>query len=178
MRTIVVGGHTRGVGKTAVVCGILRAFAGMRWTAVKVTPHPHVAAAGPAVAIYEEADGAGGNDTARFLAAGASRALLIQAGAGAAGEAAAVVTKLAEQGPVVVEGNSLVCHLAQELFLFVVRPECGEWKEAARGLLERADAVIVNGPGGPDVAGRVFRMEAPETLPPQLVRLLKTAGVY
>ena len=41
MAIIVVGGSNRGVGKTALVCGLIRAFRQYRWAAVKITSHLH-----------------------------------------------------------------------------------------------------------------------------------------
>ncbi len=41
MAIVVVGGHTRNVGKTSVVEGLIRALPEMRWTAFKVTQFGH-----------------------------------------------------------------------------------------------------------------------------------------
>ncbi len=76
MTIVVVGGSAQGVGKTALVCGLLRALPEFPWTAVKVTSHDH----GAGEAIWEEMTSGQGTDTARYLAAGASHAFLITAG--------------------------------------------------------------------------------------------------
>jgi len=49
---VVVGGSGRGVGKTALVCGLIRALPEIPWTAVKITSDAH-AVAKP---IFEETD--------------------------------------------------------------------------------------------------------------------------
>jgi hypothetical protein len=41
MAIIVVGGSNRGVGKTALVCGLIAALPEYRWNAVKITTHEH-----------------------------------------------------------------------------------------------------------------------------------------
>ena len=41
MRTLVVGGHTRNIGKSALVVDIIRAFPEAAWSAVKITQHGH-----------------------------------------------------------------------------------------------------------------------------------------
>ncbi len=41
MAIIVVGGSNRGVGKTALVCGLIAALPEYRWNAVKITSHDH-----------------------------------------------------------------------------------------------------------------------------------------
>ena len=83
MAIIVVCGSGRGVGKTALVCGLIAALPKLRWTACKITRHAH----GMPQAVWEETgsspaasiDMRQGTDTARYRAAGAERALLISA---------------------------------------------------------------------------------------------------
>ena len=41
MAVIVVGGHSRNVGKTSVVAGLISAFSRYSWTAVKISWHRH-----------------------------------------------------------------------------------------------------------------------------------------
>ena len=72
MAIIVVGGSSRGVGKTPLVCGLIAALPEFRWTAVKITTHDH----GQPKPIWEETTAGKGTDTARYLAAGAVRAFL------------------------------------------------------------------------------------------------------
>jgi hypothetical protein len=72
MAIIVVGGSNRSVGKTALVCGLIAALPEFRWTAVKITADDH----GQPKPIWEEATAGQETDTARYLAAGAVRALL------------------------------------------------------------------------------------------------------
>ena len=75
MVVIVVGGSGRGAGKTALVCGLMRALPEIPWTAIKVTNHEH----GKPTPIWEETAPGEGTDTSRYLSAGARRALLVTA---------------------------------------------------------------------------------------------------
>jgi hypothetical protein len=72
MAIIVVGGSTRGAGKTSLVCGLIAALPEFRWTAVKIAAHDH----GHNTPIWEETQPGDETDTARYLAAGAARAFL------------------------------------------------------------------------------------------------------
>ena len=86
MAIVVIGGHSRSVGKTSVVAGLIAALREYEWTAVKITQYGHgVCSANGAPcdcatddhswAISEEKNRGGESDTSRFLAAGAARAL-------------------------------------------------------------------------------------------------------
>jgi molybdopterin-guanine dinucleotide biosynthesis protein len=174
MSVIVVGGHTQGVGKTAVVCAVIHAFPGRRWTAVKITTHTH-----RAEAIFEETDRCGSTDTSRFLAAGASRALLVRTREPADAGSARFVEQLAQPGTsVLLESNQIVRLVSADLFLFVVRPGFSEWKESARVVVDRADAIVVTGPGSFDPGQTpVFCMDQPDCLPGDLVRFIRNAAL-
>jgi len=78
MAVIVVGGSGKGVGKTALVCGLIRALPELRWTAVKISSHEH----GDPGEIWEAAIAGSETDTARYLDAGAKRAFLVPASEG------------------------------------------------------------------------------------------------
>ena len=75
MAIIVVGGSTKGAGKTTLVCGLIAALPEFRWTAVKITLHEHEFP----TPVCEETKPGDETDTARFLAAGAKRAFLATA---------------------------------------------------------------------------------------------------
>src|SRR6266699_1417855 len=85
MAIVVIGGHSRSVGKTSVVAGLIAAMPAHNWTAFKITQYGHgicsrsgeacdCAAADHSWAISEEKDRSGESDTSRFLVAGATRA--------------------------------------------------------------------------------------------------------
>src|ERR1700684_4670727 len=83
MALIVVGGHSRSVGKTSVVAGLIAALPEYHWTAFKITQYGHgvcslngeschCATDDHSWAISEEKDRSGESDTSRFLVAGAA----------------------------------------------------------------------------------------------------------
>ena len=94
MAIIVVGGSSRGAGKTALVCGLIAALKEFRWNAVKITtlePAPKASstlrrisqhafdstiAHSPENRLWEETRAGEENDTERYLAAGAARSFL------------------------------------------------------------------------------------------------------
>src|SRR5712692_1749586 len=41
MKLIVVGGHSRNIGKTSVMAGLIRGLPSLGWTAVKITQYGH-----------------------------------------------------------------------------------------------------------------------------------------
>jgi hypothetical protein len=73
MAIIIVGGSAKGVGKTTLVCGLIAALDQFRWTAVKITSDAHEGLQ----PVYEEKSAGPETDTARYLAAGAERAILL-----------------------------------------------------------------------------------------------------
>jgi hypothetical protein len=152
---VVVGGHTRNIGKTSVVAGVIRAFPEMRWTAFKITQFGHgvcsangepcdCETASHSVAVSEERDGASGTDSARYLAAGAVRSFWVRTRMGQLAEAMPRIRKemaLAEN--VVIESNSILRFLRPDVYLSVLDPEVADFKDSARLYLDLADAVLV-----------------------------------
>jgi hypothetical protein len=81
---VVVGGHTRNIGKTSAVCSVIRALPDWNWTAIKITQYGDGICArdGEAcdcsdpehpIAISEENGSSPSTDSGRFLASGACR---------------------------------------------------------------------------------------------------------
>jgi hypothetical protein len=156
MAIVVVGGHTRNIGKTSVVAGLIAALPEMQWTAFKVTQFGHgmcsangepcdCETAEHTVAVSEErAGGDSSTDSGRYLAAGAVRSFWVRTRQGDLAEAMPRIRKeiaLAEN--VVIESNSILRFLRPDLYLSVLDPETADFKESARYFLDRADAVLV-----------------------------------
>src|ERR1700760_412229 len=85
MAIVVVGGHSRSVGKTSVVANLIARLPQRHWTACKITQFGHgfcTANGEPCdcqtdehtIAITAERDPSTGTDSARFLGAGGGRA--------------------------------------------------------------------------------------------------------
>jgi molybdopterin-guanine dinucleotide biosynthesis protein len=155
MAILVVGGHSRNVGKTSVVAGLIAAMPEMRWTAFKVTQFGHgiCSANGEpcdcetgdhTVAVSEERHGASGTDSARYLAAGAVRSFWVRTRQGQLAEAMPRIRKELERAEnVVIESNSILRFLRPDIYLSVLDPAVADFKDSARLYLDRADAVLV-----------------------------------
>jgi hypothetical protein len=194
MATIVVGGHSRSVGKTSVVAGLIAALPEWRWTAVKITQFGHGVCSvngescGCATDehtwnISEERDRSGESDTSRFLLAGAQRALWVRTKQGMLAEAMPDLRReLAAAANVILESNSVMRFLRPDLYLTVLDPATADFKQSAREFLDRADAVLLHERPAAEwadvslkpVAGKaVFRIVPPEYVTPELVRFVR-----
>ena len=154
MAVIVVGGHSRSVGKTSVVAGLIARMPEMRWTAFKITQYGHgfcTADGAPCdcqtddhtLAISEERDASSGTDSARFLAAGAVRSLWVRTRQGMLAEAMPRIRKeLDATENAILESNSVMQFLRPDLYLTVLDAGTADFKDSARLFLDRADAVL------------------------------------
>ena len=159
MALVVIGGHSRSVGKTSVVAGLISALPEFEWTAVKITQYGHgvCSASGAACkcatadhswAISEERDRSGESDTSRFLLAGARRALWVRTEQGRLAEAMpALRQRLEEAHNVIVESNSVLKFVRPDLYLTVLNPGTADFKKSAREFLDRSSAVILHAQG-------------------------------
>jgi hypothetical protein len=155
MAVIVIGGHTRNIGKTSVVCGIISAMPDKCWTAIKITQFGHgvcsangepcdCETADHTIAISEERDGTTGTDTSRYLAAGAARSLWVRSRQGQLAEAMPRIRKeIAQTENVILESNSVLRFMQPDIYASVLDPEVADFKKSARHYLDRADAVLI-----------------------------------
>ena len=158
MQVVVVGGHARNIGKTSVVCGLLRGLEQLDWTAVKITPYGRGIRSVDGqkcngepdehrCVLTEEKNLRGRDDTCRFLAAGARRALWLRVREGQLAEAFPVLMRaLAGDERVMIESNSVLDFLKPSLYLVVLDSSNPDFKASARRLLARADALVPVGP--------------------------------
>ena len=164
-RVIVVGGHTRSIGKTQLVCDLISAFPEVNWIAGKITQYGHGVCARNGencdcapdehvCAINWELRADTGTDSARFLAAGARRSFWLRTKQGFLAEGlpmlrAALLETLPPAGnelpPLIMESNSLLQFLKPSLYLAVIDPAKEDFKDSARAALDRADALILRG---------------------------------
>ncbi len=162
-RVIVVGGHTRSIGKTQLVCDVISAFPGINWIAGKITQYGHGVCAQNGencdcapdehiCAINWETRVDSGTDSARFLAAGARRSFWLRTKQGFLAEGlpplrAALQEALQESNdqplPLIVESNSLLQFLKPSLYFAVLDPAKEDFKESARAALDRADVLVL-----------------------------------
>jgi hypothetical protein len=156
MPILVIGGHTRSVGKTSVVAGIIAALPELHWTAMKITQYGHgvcsangeacdCVTADHSLAVSEERDRSGDSDTSRFLVAGADHSWWVRTQQGQLAEAMPRVRKiLASTQNAIIESNSIMRFLKPDLYLTVLDPETADFKTSAQTFLDRADAVLLH----------------------------------
>jgi len=185
-RVIVVGGHTRSIGKTQLVCDIIGTFPQANWIAGKITQYGHGVCAQNGnncdcapdehiCAIEWEAQAQSGTDSARFLAAGAKRSFWLRTKQGFLAEGLPLMRAALKQTlsqteedspPLILESNSLMQFLKPSLYFAVIDPAREDFKDSARVALDRADALVLRSP-----------MEDPAAAPPWIklpANLLRT----
>ena len=161
-RLIVVGGHTRSIGKTQLVCDLIAALPSAKWLAGKITQYGHGVCAtvghdcdcAPTehiVALDWESGSASGTDSARFLQAGAARSFWLRTKQGYLAEGmpplreaiAGVGNSVGGDGVnVVVESNSLLQFVRPSLYVTVFDATRDDFKDSARQMLDRADVFV------------------------------------
>ncbi len=152
---LVVGGHSRNIGKTSLAAGLIGRFKERQWTAVKITQYGHgvCSRAGTPcgceadpehpVALSEEYE-PGASDSGRFLAAGAARSFWLRTPAGQLGSAGGVLRRILQQNAnVIVESNSILELAQPSLFLMLLDFACRDFKDSSLRFLDRADAYAV-----------------------------------
>lgn len=156
MAVIVVGGQTRNIGKTSVVAGLIAALPEFHWTAFKVTQYGHgfctadgkpcqCQTADSCVSVSAERDADGGTDSSRFLAAGAVRSIWVRTRIGMLADAVPrIEQEIARSENAILESNSILEFLRPDLYLSVLEPGSGDFKDSARRYLDRADALLVS----------------------------------
>jgi hypothetical protein len=164
-RVIVVGGHTRSIGKTQLVCDVIRAFPEENWIAGKITQYGHGVCAkngencgcAPdehSYAISWEKNAETGTDSSRFLAAGAKRSFWLRTKQGFLAEGLPLLREALAQLPptnstepptLILESNSVLQFVQPSLYFAVIDPSRDDFKESARIVLDRADALVLRG---------------------------------
>jgi hypothetical protein len=156
MSIIVIGGHTRSIGKTSVVAGLIAALCDRHWTALKITQYGHgvcsangapcdCATADHSWAVTEERDRSGESDTSRFLVAGADHSWWVRTEQGHLAEAMPRVRQiLASAENTIIESNSILRFVKPDLYLTVLDPSTEDFKSSAQQFLDRADAVLLH----------------------------------
>ncbi|HEY7618005.1 MAG TPA: hypothetical protein VH744_14455 [Terriglobales bacterium] len=196
MAIVVVGGHSRNVGKTSVVAGLIAALAGYHWTAMKITQHGHGVCSAKGApchcatdnhcwAISEEKDRSGRSDTSRFLLAGAHPVWWVRTEQGRLAEAMPTVRrKLAAARNAIIESNSVLKFVRPAVYLTVLDPAVADFKRSAQEFLERADAIILHEAKSRNLEWNevslkraeerpVFRIRPPHYVTPEIVEFVK-----
>jgi hypothetical protein len=195
MTTVVVGGHSRSVGKTSVVAGLIAALPELHWTAVKITQFGHgicsadgepcdCATDDHSWAITEERDRSGKSDSSCFLVAGAARSLWVRTRQGMLAEAMPRLRQeLAAAENAILESNSVMRFLRPDLYITVLDAATADFKTSAQEFLDRADAVVLhestdrvtwtNVSLKPVSARPMFHIRPPQYVTPELVEFVR-----
>src|ERR1700688_2119324 len=170
-RLVVVGGHTRSIGKTQLVCDIIAAFPRTEWIAGKITQYGHGVCAqngencdcapeAHVCALDWETQSDTGTDSSRFLAAGAKRSFWLRTKQGFLAEGLPLLREAlaqlhpanpAELPTLILESNSVLQFVQPSLYFAVIDPSRDDFKDSARIVLDRADALVLRGGGSDDV---------------------------
>ena len=196
-RLLVVGGHTRTIGKTQLVCDVIRAFPRAVWIAGKVTQYGHGVCAQNGAdcdckptehvcALDWEARRDSGTDSARFLEAGAARSFWLRTKQGYLAEGLPLLRQaLKEIGEetgsaagraVIVESNSLMQFLKPSLYFAVLDPLKEDFKESAQLALDRAQALVLRGKVGADEPPAPLWLKLPVQLMKEKASVLQRQG--
>src|SRR3989441_8807633 len=155
MKLVMIGGHSRNIGKSSVVEGLIRALPEFNWTAAKITQFGHGIcsmngkACGCAVSehqfsINEERHRDTGTDTARFLAAGARRSLWVRTKQGELLTALPTFQKKIQGDQfVIVESNSLRRFMNPAVYLQVLDASNPDFKVSAKEFFDLSDAYVL-----------------------------------
>ena len=160
-RAIVVGGHTRSIGKTQLVCDLISAFPESDWIAGKITQYGHGVCAQNGencdcapeehVCAISWEKHANETDSGRFLAAGARQSFWLRTKQGFLAEGLPLLRGALREleskspdtaGNLILESNTLLQFLKPSMYLMVVDPTKMDFKDSARLQMDRASAVI------------------------------------
>jgi hypothetical protein len=205
-RLIVVGGHTRSIGKTQLVCDVIRGFPCTEWIAGKVTQYGHgvcaqngencdCAPSEHVCALDWETRSDTGTDSARFLAAGAKRSFWLRTKQGYLAEgmpllrdALAEMSQLKLRSPMpleapeprnralIIESNSLLQFVKPSLYFAVIDPLKEDFKESAQMALDRAQALVLRAEVEGDSSPAPLWMKLPVQLMKEKPSVLQREG--
>ena len=196
-RLVVVGGHTRSIGKTQLVCDIIAAFPKTEWIAGKITQYGHGVCAQNGencdcapeehvCALDWETRADTGTDSARFLAAGAKRSFWLRTKQGYLAEGLPLLRDAlreiaehpdgSENRAVILESNSLMQFVKPSLYFAVIDPQREDFKESAQIALDRAHALVLRGDVGGDRPPAPLWMKLPSKLLQEKPSVLQREG--
>jgi molybdopterin-guanine dinucleotide biosynthesis protein len=166
-RTIIgVGGFASGVGKTTLMCELLRAFPG--WEAVKMTrghyrscgkdPHAccvsHLLSDEPVIRSGRAETYAAGKDTGRYWDAGASNVHWVIVTDAQVEQGIRRALERVESPGVLVEGTSFRQYVEADFTVMVASPNVKQLKPSARRALAQTDALYLFNDGHDATAAR------------------------
>jgi molybdopterin-guanine dinucleotide biosynthesis protein len=155
-KIIAIGGFTSNVGKTTLMCDLLRALPG--WEAIKTTrghyrscgKDPHTCCVSdlletePVVRSGRELTYAPGKDTGRYWDAGAANVHWVIATDEQVKEGIEEAITRVQTGGVLIEGNSFSEFVKPDFFIMVARADDLKIKTTARAALNRVTAFYLS----------------------------------
>ena len=153
---VAVSGFSSNVGKTTLVCELLRGLPG--WEAIKLT-RGHYRSCGrdpasccvsdllrdePVVRSGREANYEAGKDTGRFWDSGASNVHWVIVNDGQVEQGINEAVSRVEAAGVIVEGNSFLEYVTADLAIMCARAEGGKIKPSARRALASSDFLYLS----------------------------------
>lgn len=192
-----MGGHTRSIGKTQLVCDVIGMFPNVYWIAGKITQYGHgvcaqngencdCAPTEHVSALDWETRPDTGTDSARFLEAGAKRSFWLRTKQGYLAEGLPLLREAlkeaaAELAPeltsaVIVESNSLLQFVKPSLYFAVIDPDKEDFKESAQKALDRANALVLRGGARGDAPPSPVWLKLPSKLLREKPSVLQREG--
>ncbi len=191
MKTVVIGGQSRNVGKTSLACSLVSQLADRDWTAVKITQFGHGICAvdgktcdcavedpNHVFALSREKDSSTDTDTSRLLRAGAKQVYWLRVFQGRLADAMpTMLGRLDGEESVLIESNSAVEFVSPDAYVSVVDGAVEDFKASARRLLPEAHAFAVSGGHEPTelatLATPRFFVEPPRYCTPELTAFVR-----
>jgi hypothetical protein len=182
---VVVGGSTKDIGKTALVCAMISGLSEFGWTAVKITGHNYEL--GPFLSrqasehsdpiFWEETVPGQETDTARYLAAGARRALLVTR-PGPEMPIDEIRAALKGDRNIIFESNRIIDAVEPNVCIALLSVEIKDAKPSFYRLMRKADALVcvyTAGMGVPEFPFGLprFRLQSLDRLSPELEAWLR-----
>ena len=163
---------------------MIRAFPEENWIAGKITQYGHGVCAkngencgcAPdehSYAISWEKSATTGTDSSRFLAAGAQRSFWLRTKQGFLAEGLPLLrealadlrpTNATEPPTLILESNSVLQFVRPSLYFAVIDPRRDDFKDSARIVLDRADALVLRGGEDDSPVGEAPWMSLPRQL--------------
>ncbi len=164
--TVAVGGFSSEVGKTTLMCELLRALPG--WEAIKMTrghyrscgkdPHAccvsHLLSDEPVIRSGRAQTYAPGKDTGRYWEAGASNVHWVIVTDRQVEQGVRLALERVAAPGVLIEGNSFLEFVDVDFAVMVARASGGKIKASARRALPKSSALYLSDGGGAAAAAR------------------------
>lgn len=155
-RLIIIGGHTRNIGKTQLVCDVIQAFPNVNWIAGKITHHDHALYAPTEQScVFEwETHPDTGTDSSRYLAAGATRSFWLRSKQESLAGCIPLLRQTLQdflpdtrnptrKTALIIESNSLMQFVKPSLYFAVIDPDREDFEDSAQVALVKANALVL-----------------------------------